>query len=109
MPAGVSQRAAQLVATLERKRLITDRGVVLPSGASPVGEEQLTTEQHELFELLTSELDHCLFAFMQASTLSDRFDKDQAESIYRLGRYVVRLNEVFINCEIGVTPCVRKP
>jgi predicted acylesterase/phospholipase RssA len=106
MPAATSQRATILINNLLSKHLLTRYGILTASGTSPLKPEELTSDETELANLLVSDINLTLKNFIRASTLKDHFDRDEAESIYRLGRYVVRLNQPFINCEIGKLPCV---
>ena len=102
MPTAQAQRAMPLINSLIAKGRLTTFGLV-PYSMSPL---VLTTDQKALCDIIIAEIDHSLREFMNASTLKDHFDRNEAESIYRLGRYVVSLNQQFINCEIGVSPCM---
>ena len=46
----------------------------------------------ELVQLLTSDLEHNIETFLSTSTFRDRFTRDEALALFRLGRYLLILN-----------------
>jgi predicted acylesterase/phospholipase RssA len=106
MPPSTGHHAMSLIDKIISSHSPTQNSFMAQSGTSPNTTGELTGDQRELINLFVSDLDHCLAQFMKASTLKDHYEQDEAEAIFRLGRYVVRLNQPFINCEIGRSGCI---
>ena len=107
LPADKTKKASELVELLTTKGLLEPNGLLTDKKTLPLSRDELSPEGQELFDIFNAELDRSLREYINASTLKDQFTEEQASSIYRLGRFVVRMNEQFIDCELGAPGCVR--
>jgi predicted acylesterase/phospholipase RssA len=95
MPVEEKAEAEKLLLELTKAGLITSDGVLHLDLGKKNG------QQYQLRRLVMEELDRRLRAFVETTTLRDQIDRQTAESIYLLGRYLVWLNRRYIVCHLS--------
>ena len=94
MPVKEKAEAEKLLLELTEAGLITSDGIQHLDLAKD-------GQQSRLRRLVMKELDRRLRAFVETTTLRDQIDRQTAESIYLLGRYLVWLNRRYLVCHLS--------
>jgi len=58
-------------------------------------------KDEELIEMIEKDIEDCLLVFQESSTLKDQYRPEEAESLYRLGQYLVILRWPEIKTALG--------
>lgn len=92
--------AGAILAKLANAGAITDDGVTEEAAFTSDGRlgPEKGSQLERLYNLIQLELDRRLRAFIATPTLRDKIDRETAESIQLLGKYLVRLNKRYLTC-----------
>ncbi|MBR0801258.1 hypothetical protein JQ615_38495 [Bradyrhizobium jicamae] len=105
MPAAQHQTAAELLAGLTNRGVITSGGIERPTGfkllvARNDADLETLRQLDRLTRMVVGELQRRLIAFLRTPTLRDQIDRSTAESIFTLGQYIVLLERGRLSCQM---------